>query len=107
MKSIVLISTATLLFFSCNKEPGEIQEEPSCNITYSNTIKQIIDNYCINCHGGTFEPDLSTFTAVNALKDRIKIRVVDNQTMPPNGISPLSQSEFEAISCWAEAGGPP
>lgn len=77
------------------------------NLTYTNSIKTIIDANCASssCHstGGT-SPDLSSYTNVTSNITRVKVRAIDLKTMPAS--APLSVCEINKLQAWINAGTP-
>lgn len=82
-------------------------------ITYTNTVKSIIDNNCLSCH--TLPPQngapmsLTTYADVrNAVLNRgLLNRISRDQGAPgmmPNGGIRLPQATIDKISNWAENG---
>ncbi|WP_299252652.1 cytochrome c [uncultured Aquimarina sp.] len=102
-----LIITLSITLFSCETNVEEdvdiIIEEESCDTTISFTasIKPIIDSNCITCHGGSQFPDLRTYDGINNNSARVRTQVV-NRTMPQGGS--LSNEDIELIRCWIENG---
>lgn len=72
-------------------------------ISYTNTIKTIIDNNCISCHNGTQSPDLRTYQGNSINGINIKNQVV-SRAMPLGGT--LTNDEINLISCWVDNGTP-
>ena len=70
---IALVSTLTLLCFSCyyDEFPEEIEViiDPDVEVTFANDILPIFDSYnCIECHnGGSTNPDLRPDQAYSSL----------------------------------------
>lgn len=105
-KTLLILSTI-VFFASCLKNVEETIEEtpetdPCATITYALSIKPIIDNNCIQCHGtgGNF-PNLTTYNGTSANANSVKAEVVSRR-MPQGGS--LTTTEIEAISCWVDAG---
>lgn len=68
---IVLFSVGMLLLQSCYYDTvivdeGEIIPPPD-DISYSEQIMPIWDDYCVNCHKGVIAPDLRPANSYNAL----------------------------------------
>ena len=106
---IFLLLLIGFIFTSCltNVEtPFEELDPTSPNpcetITYFLSVKPIIDNNCIQCHGlgGNF-PNLTTYNGVSANANLVKSETV-SRTMP-QGRS-LTNDEINAISCWVDNG---
>jgi len=126
IKSIIvaIVVVQVVLFTSCDSR--SLQElKPlvaASNVTYTNDIKPILDNKCINCHsGGHYFPDLDTYTnvydyqkgigsnAYNGTNASLGIPALlcsvqaSNCTIPdrmPKGNAPLSDNEITTISNW-------
>ncbi len=95
-----------LLLFSCEANIEEeliTQDDASCNpdVSFALSIKPIIDNNCLQCHGGTQSPNLSSYAGISANADRIKTQVVSGR-MPQGGS--LTTEEIQLISCWVDNG---
>ena len=74
------------------------------NYSFSNDVKPIIDNNCIQCHNantGSNFPNLTTYNGISAHKDIVKAEVVSGR-MPQGGS--LTQEEINAIKCWVDSG---
>ncbi len=77
------------------------------NLTYTNSIKTIIDGNCAtsSCHGvGASFPDLTTYINVTSNITRVKARAIDLKTMPASG--PLPVCEINKLQAWINAGTP-
>lgn len=105
----LILSLLVLIFFSAcltNVEtPIEEQEptiDPCATITFSQNVKPIIDNNCLQCHGsgGNF-PNLTTYNGVSANAAIVKAETSSRRM--PQGNS-LTKDEISAISCWVDAG---
>ena len=75
-------------------------------VTYNNTVKAIMDVSCANpsCHvAGVRFPDLSFYSNVKAQSSRVKVRAVDQETMPPSS-HPMSSSDRKVLEDWLVAG---
>jgi len=69
-------------------------------------MKTVIAQKCVSCHNSTRTlggQDYSSDCNIVASKTRIKVRAVDEGTMPPNG--PLPQADKDKITAWFNAGG--
>lgn len=102
-----------LSFLSCTNDSQSdlIDTTPQENITYTNTIKTVIDNNCIFCH--TNPPQNGAPMSLNSynlvidavlnrnLLDRISKTQGDSQMMPLGGTR-LPQSTIDKFVEWAE-----
>lgn len=72
-------------------------------ISFDNSVAQFISNNCAtsSCHGGSQNPNLSSFSNIKQFADRIRART-SAKTMPPGG--GLSDAEIAAIACWVNDG---
>lgn len=111
MKKTHLISIlfiTVLLTYSCSSDDDDnVTSPPDTAVTYTNTIKAIMDANCNNCHGdptsNSAPMSLTTSALVeNAITNRNLIVRVENGTMPPTGN--LSASQIQSIKDW-QAGG--
>ena len=83
------------------------------NVTYNNTIRNMISSKCQGCHSGTAASagiDLSTYTGVKAKITDGRLWGAINQlpgysAMPKNGAK-LSDCELTQIRKWIDAGSP-
>lgn len=75
----------------------------SSGVSFSETIKPIIDNNCAvgGCHDGTQSPDLTTFNGIKANATAIKA-VTTDKSMPLN--NSLSPDQINQIACWVDDG---
>ncbi len=77
-------------------------------VTYWSDIKPILDAKCVACHGE--EPvagapnSLHDFATASEMAERIRVRTVVVQTMPPG--TPLSEEEQGLIQAWVTDGAP-
>lgn len=75
--------------------------------TYTNSIKSIIDTRCATpgCHAaGAPNVNLSTYQSVVGQIGRIKVRAIDEKTMP--AAAPLPACEINKLTAWINAGTP-
>ncbi len=106
-----------LAFIGCTNESTSdlIDGEIAGEITYTNTVKSIVDNNCLACH--TLPPQngapmhLTTYVDVKnavtnrGLLDRIS-RAQGTPGMMPNGGQRLPQATIDKIFEWAQNGMP-
>jgi hypothetical protein len=117
MKSnnFVVISILFLLFTSCTNDSASDLMNPNipATTTYTNSIKSIIDNNCIFCHGNTpsngAPMSLTTYQNVKdavltrGLIDRIS-KAQDAPGMMPYGGARLPQSNIDEVITWKNTG---
>ncbi len=117
MKKVSFISLSFLLIFtianslySCRADELPEPEVPtfcdSITVNYNTNVKNIIDNKCGTCHNNGQNPGLGTFSQVSGSAERMMIRALDQQTMPPASMPALTQEEKDILSCWRNAGFP-
>jgi uncharacterized membrane protein len=119
MKKLVISGTAiavvfSILIVSCSKGDGESNNPPppppvSCSGTPGTlftAVKNLVQANCQSCHNNSIANGGMNWTVdcnIVTNKDRIKVRAVDQGTMPPTGALP--QSEKDKITAWVTAGG--
>lgn len=108
---ILLPLAGTVLVSSCTNDSSSdlAGSNDIDNITYTNTIKSIIDNNCISCHAATpingAPMPLTTYENVKqavqerGLLDRIS-RAQGASGMMPNGGTRLPQSLIDLVFEW-------
>lgn len=81
----------------------EPKEEQACDpaISFSTTIKPIIDAKCVTCHGGNQAPNLSTFSGVSRNAQKVRAEI-EARRMPLGGS--LSTEQIQQIGCWIDNG---
>lgn len=97
------------LFASCeyNVENEEAFVDDLCltTVSYSATIRPLIDNNCMPCHNGDgktpFAPNLTTYQAVESVSLLVKA-LTQSRVMPKEGS--LTNAEIAAIKCWVDNG---
>ena len=74
-------------------------------VSYSATIRPLLDNNCMPCHSGggnePFAPDLRTYSQVSGIAALVK-DVTQSRRMPKDGSLP--EEDIEAIKCWVDQG---
>jgi uncharacterized membrane protein len=117
MKSnnFVVIAILFLLSTSCtnDSESDLMNPNTAATITYTNSIKSIIDNNCIFCHGNTpsngAPMSLTTYQNVKdavtnrGLIDRIS-KAQDASGMMPYGGARLPQNNIDEVIAWKNTG---
>lgn len=110
--SIVIVFSIVLV--SCSKgDDGDETSAPPPSAGCSGTpgplftaVKNLMQVNCQSCHNNSIANGGMNWTVdcnIVANKDRIKIRAVEQGTMPPTGALP--QSEKDKITAWINAGG--
>lgn len=111
----LLISFSIVFVTGCTNDSSSdlININQFDEVTYTNTIKSIIDNNCISCHATVpinFAPmPLTTYEDVkNAVLNRgLLNRISRAQGAPgmmPNGGTRLPQAKIDQVYEWAENG---
>lgn len=117
MKSQIfpIISISFLLFVSCinDSESDLIDQNIPNSMTYTNSIKSIMDDNCIACHGTApingASISLTTFQNVKdailymGLIERIS-KAQDASGMMPSGGTRLPQSTINQVAEWKNTG---
>lgn len=113
MKNLYILPAlvlASLFLVSCSSDSDDDPVTPPPNnttLTYTNTVKSIIDSNCNSCHGSPTSNNapmsLITFSQVKeAVLNRNLIGRIEDGTMPPNGT--LSSTQIKAIKDWQTVG---
>jgi len=114
VKKIIPFTFLLLLTLSaCLFDKSEIPPLSFCDsaaVTYSGTIKPIVDAHCAipGCHQTGFQyGDYTTYAGLKIKVDNgtFETQVLINQTMPSGG-PPLPDSLQQLIRCWLDAGAP-
>lgn len=93
---VILISACT---YADIVEPEEAKPLTK-KVNYNPDIKNIMNNYCITCHGGNAPSrgvDLSTYQNVKYYSEKGNLikRINDkNNPMPPNGLMPSDKIQI-------------
>jgi uncharacterized membrane protein len=118
MKKVVRSCTSivvvfSIVFISCSKKDSDETSTPPPSANCSGTpgplftaVKNMMQANCQSCHNNSIANGGMNWTVdcnIVANKDRIKIRAVEQGTMPPTGALP--QSEKDKITAWINAGG--
>lgn len=110
-KKLLIGIFCSILFYGCTSDSlSDLSEfEEVSDVNYTQTIKSIIDNNCINCHGATptsgAPNSLHTYELVKDavlnrnLIDRIS-RAEGTPGFMPLGGSRLSQSDINKVIQW-------
>lgn len=114
MKVIPVILSATVIlsltFCSTQKNISTTKatDLDLSTVTYLSHVKKIIDNNCVECHGG-YDPadglDLTTYNKVkHAAEDHHLLDLIHSTSkpMPPEGLLP--ENERAIITSWAKNG---
>jgi len=116
MKSYYLLILLPLLVLtSCsNESTSDLIDVPLVeNVTYTNTVKSIIDNNCLGCHG---DPTTNSATVSLNTYERVKEYVANNRIIEriskeegqsgfmPIGGTKLPQAVIDQIIKWKAQG---
>tara|TARA_R110001583_G_scaffold412_4_gene3861 strand:+ start:2918 stop:3274 length:357 start_codon:yes stop_codon:yes gene_type:complete len=115
MKNFIQLSAVTLSFLlltacsnSSDDDIGPIDPPINNDITYTGTVKAIIDSNCLGCHtnppvNGAPMP-LTTYSEVkSAVQTRGLISQIESGNMPQGGTM-LSNASIQAIKDWQTDG---
>lgn len=107
--SLGILFTLSACYYDNEEElyPTATSNCDTTNLTYANGIKTIIDTRCSgsSCHvSGTTSPDLSTYQGLVNNIARVKVRAIDEKSMP--AAAPLSACEIKKLTTWINAGTP-
>ena len=117
----LLIVIGTILLYGCsNNEADEMlpeenpdQEEdcvpqfPNMNVTYTNYVKGVVDQYCISCHhaGNSTGPgDFSTYNGLlpYATGNSFYARVIQDGADMPQDAAPLPKAIRDSLNVWIQ-----
>jgi hypothetical protein len=90
----------------CQKMVSAVVPRQNTNISYTSSVKPILDNSCSfpSCHGaGTGSRDWTVFQNVKTNAANIKTRT-GNRSMPIGNVTPLTQNQIDLIACWVDDG---
>lgn len=98
-----------LVLSSCeyNVENEEVFVDDLCitTVSYSATIRPLIDNNCMPCHNGdgneSLAPNLTTYEGVESVSLLVKA-LTQSRAMPKEGS--ITNAEIAAIKCWVDNG---
>lgn len=109
----LLMLLAFLGYMSCAKtstEPDNNNDNgsectpnfPEQEVTYNGYVKNILNTYCISCHGGAGPGpgDFRTYQGVLAHTAAFKIRVLPDNADMPMGNAPLPQHIRDSLAVW-------
>ncbi len=108
MKKLFIV-TILLVMISCTSDSDDgMNDPPAKNVTYTATIKVIIDDKCLNCHvdpplNGASMPLISLGNVRDAVLSRGLIDRVESGSMPPVG-DLLNAIEVQALKDWQTGG---
>lgn len=105
LRCIAPLAILCLCLTSCEynvEEEGIVEVPCATDISFSATIRPIIDNNCIQCHNGTVHPfDFRIFDIVHNNAPTIK-ELTQARIMPKEGS--LTSEEIALIGCWVDNG---
>lgn len=104
-KFLLIASLTILTTYACQSgSEDEMNPPDKCStiVSYSNTIRPLIDQKCGNCHlDGSQAPDLTNYETIKANASKIK-SLTQSGIMPKEGS--LTQTQKDAIACWVDNG---
>ena len=110
MRKLFVLPIVLLLFIcSCSTESDDgMIQLPAKDVTYTATIKVIIDNNCLNCHvnppiNGASMSLITLENVREAILNRGLIGRVESGSMPPVGDF-LSDTQIQALKDWQTGG---
>lgn len=115
MKNLKYLSIllCLLIFITCTSDNDEDMDpfpdpDPNPAVTYTNTVKGIIDSKCLDCHSNPPKNgapmSLTTYDNVkDAVNSRGLIGRVQDGSMPPVG-DDLTGEQVQAIKDWQTGG---
>jgi len=111
MKQLFIVPLLLILFFfnSCTSDNDDDMDDLKVNdVTYTATIKVIIDDNCLNCHidppvNGASMSLISLENVREAVMNRDLIGRVESGSMPPVGDF-LAATEVQALKDWQSGG---
>lgn len=110
LKSILCLFIILILSGCSNNSPSDLEAAPiSTNFTYQNSVKAIIANNCLNCHGTipsngapmsltTYE-NVKNAVLTQGLINRLNLPQGNIQKMPL-GAAKLTQTQIDAVTNW-------
>lgn len=109
---LALIIHITALISSCEKKVGKLPPKvvTLCDtITFTKTIKPMIDRDCISCHdANSSSGDLTTYAGIKQKIDNgtFKNRVFDSPSNPMPQGAMYTQDKLDILKCWLDKGAP-
>lgn len=109
MKKIIFLFAFVVYLTSCSSE----KSCDTSNVSYKSNIKPIIDNYCSNCHGASFEMmgNNIKLDSYDLLKERINdvVKAVNhapNFSPMPKMMQKLDDCDIKMLEAWSAKGCP-
>jgi uncharacterized membrane protein len=118
MKKSIFLFALSFLIFGCNynhvksadasgSENGLNQNLKMGSLDYQSLQLLVLQKQCVRCHssagGNQGSLNLETYAQVRAQMNKIYYRSIEKKDMPPSG---LSNSDFDYLKSWLEAGAP-
>ena len=112
MKKAIFLFSLLIILISCSSDDDDSTmtptPTPTADVTYTGTVKAIIDGNCLNCHGSTVANGASiSFTTLTQVQQAVTnnglISRISSGDMPRNA-SPLSAAQIQAIKDWQSGG---
>jgi len=112
MKKLIhftIASSLLLILVSCSNDNDDDANSLTVdeNVTYTESVKAIIDTNCLNCHSNPptngAPMELNTYSSVkNGVENRNLIGRIENGTMPTSGT--LTSTQIQAVKDWQTNG---
>ncbi len=65
---LILFVLTSLVFFNCSKDKGPVDDQQTAeNISFTNDVQPVFDQYCISCHPASGDLDLTASHSYNQL----------------------------------------
>ncbi len=81
--------------------PDQPQASQDC-VNYEEDIQPIIQNNCLRCHGGLYNPNLSSLGNQISSLGSLVVASITSGSMPTSG--PLSQAQINLVQNWRTDG---
>ena len=95
------IAGGALRRFARDEASASPQTEAARAQTWTMQVQPVFARACSACHqpGGSSGVDLSTFDRWRSARDKVRRRVIETRSMPPQG-HPINDSDRAAIDAW-------
>jgi mono/diheme cytochrome c family protein len=106
MKKLPILLIFLYGISSCSSDSATVDPPiTNNNVTYTGTVKAIIDGSCISCHNdppnsGAPMSLLTLAQVKEAIQNRNLIGRIENGSMPPAGNQDLTTAQVQAVKDW-------